>query len=169
MSTDYQTNESKSLLRRVLDSDIWYSFKKSKVTMVAAGVALIIFLAALLAPLLAPHNPFDLASLSLMDSLLPPSWTGMGNPRYLLGTDDQGRDVLSTILYGSRISIAVGLASVTFAAGGVLTSIGDNAFDGCSSLGGALELPASLETIGNNVFRGTAVGSVHGRGCIKIW
>ena len=116
MSTDYQTNESKSLLRRVLDSDIWYSFKKSKVTMVAAGVALIIFLAALLAPLLAPHNPFDLASLSLMDSLLPPSWTGMGDPRYLLGTDDQGRDVLSTILYGSRISIAVGLASVAFAA-----------------------------------------------------
>ena len=70
---------------------------------------------AVFAPWLSPHQPFDLATLDLNDSLLPPAWSAEGRFAYLLGTDDQGRDVLSTILYGSRISLAVGVASVLFA------------------------------------------------------
>tara|TARA_B110000091_G_scaffold172567_1_gene185923 strand:- start:763 stop:1698 length:936 start_codon:yes stop_codon:yes gene_type:complete len=111
-----ETGKKMSLIVRILDSDIWYSFTRSKVTMIAALITFLIFASALSAPIISPHNPFDLASLSLMDSLLPPAWSAEGDPNYLLGTDDQGRDVLSTILYGSRISLAVGLVSVAFAA-----------------------------------------------------
>lgn len=116
MSMHTETDTKMNLIARILDHDIWYSFTRSKVTMIAALVTFLIFMSALFAPLIAPHDPFDLASLSLMDSLLPPAWNAEGDPSYLLGTDDQGRDVLSTILYGSRISIAIGLASVAFAA-----------------------------------------------------
>jgi peptide/nickel transport system permease protein len=68
----------------------------------------------MLAPWLAPHNPFDLKTLNLLDSLLPPAWLPEGNKAYLLGTDNQGRDVLSTILYGARLSLLVGLGAVLF-------------------------------------------------------
>lgn len=100
---------------RFLDGDLWYSFKQSPVAMAATLVAAIMIAGAILAPWVAPHQPFDLASLSLNDSLLPPAWSEQGRLTYALGTDDQGRDVLSTILYGSRISLLVGLASVVFA------------------------------------------------------
>jgi peptide/nickel transport system permease protein len=116
MSVDTAPAGRAGFWARVFDSDIWYSFKKSKLTMTAAVVTLVIFLCAFLAPLIAPHNPFDLASLSLMDSLAPPAWEEGGDSRFLLGTDDQGRGILSTILYGARISLAVGIASVIFAA-----------------------------------------------------
>jgi len=102
-------------LQRALDSDLFHSFRTSPVAIVAAIVAALMFLGAVFAPWVAPHKPFDLASLSLNDSLLPPAWVDAGRLAYVLGTDDQGRDVLSTILYGSRISLAVGLASVAFA------------------------------------------------------
>ena len=68
-------------------------------------------MAALFAPLLAPYNPFDPSQISLWDGKLPPSFAG-GDDRFLLGTDNQGRDMLSTILYGGRLSIIVGLAAV---------------------------------------------------------
>ena len=100
---------------RFFDGDLWHSFKQSPVAMAAALVAAILVAGAILAPWVAPHQPFDLASLSLNDSLLPPAWSEEGRLSYALGTDDQGRDVLSTILYGSRISLLVGLASVVFA------------------------------------------------------
>ena len=116
MSTDAQEEERPGFWARARDSDIWFSFKRSKITIVAAIVTAVIFLAAFFAPIVAPHNPFDLATLSLLDSLIPPAWEEGGDSRFLLGTDDQGRDILSTILYGSRISLAVGLASVVFAA-----------------------------------------------------
>ncbi|MEM6462829.1 MAG: ABC transporter permease [Pseudomonadota bacterium] len=116
MSTEAQELKNGGFWSRARDSDIWFSFRKSKVTIVAAIVTALIFLSALFAPLIAPHNPFDLATLSLLDSLTPPVWEEGGDPRFLLGTDDQGRDILSTILYGSRISLAVGIASVLFAA-----------------------------------------------------
>ena len=116
MSTDAQDIARPGFWTRAFDSDIWHSFKRSKITIVAAIVTLLIFLSALFAPLIAPHNPFDLATLSLLDSLTPPAWEEGGDPRFLLGTDDQGRGILSTILYGSRISLAVGFASVVFAA-----------------------------------------------------
>jgi len=100
----------------MLDSDIWHSFKKSKITILAAVVTLLIFAAALFAPIIAPQNPFDPINLSLIDSLIPPVWEEGGDSRFLLGTDDQGRGILSTLMYGSRISLAVGFTSVAFAA-----------------------------------------------------
>jgi peptide/nickel transport system permease protein len=102
-------------LARVLDSDLWHSFRASPVAIGATLVATAIIVGAVFAPWVAPHRPFDLASLSLNDSLMPPAWLAEGRLSYLLGTDDQGRDVLSTILYGSRISLLVGVASVVLA------------------------------------------------------
>ena len=107
--------DSPSRLVALLDSDLAYSFRRSKVTVVATLVTLAIILAAVLAPWIAPHDPFDVATLSLWDSELPPAWAADGDPRFLLGTDNQGRDVLSAILYGSRISLAVGFVSVVIA------------------------------------------------------
>lgn len=100
----------------ILDNDIAHSFLRSRVTVIAAFVAVVIVLAAVFAPLVAPHDPFDLKSLNLLDSHTPPAWLDGGDRRFLLGTDDQGRDILSTILYGSRSSLLVGLLSVAFAA-----------------------------------------------------
>ena len=99
-------------LRRIGDSDLFFSFRTNPVAIGAALVALVMILGAVFAPWIAPHQPFDLASLNLSDSLMPPAWTEQGRLTYALGTDDQGRDVLSTILYGSRISLLVGLSSV---------------------------------------------------------
>ena len=101
-------------LARMLDSDLWWSFKRSPVTVVSAVVALICILGAVLAPLLAPHNPFDLATLNLSDAFKPPAWTPEGDATYPLGTDDQGRDVLSAIMYGARVSLLVGVCAVLF-------------------------------------------------------
>jgi peptide/nickel transport system permease protein len=106
-----------SALARFLDGDVFHSFKNSPVAMGAAAVALVIVIGAVLAPLLSPQNPFDMKSLDLNNSLIPPAWSEQGRLQYPLGTDDQGRDVLSTILYGSRISLLVGLASVALAMG----------------------------------------------------
>jgi peptide/nickel transport system permease protein len=106
------------------DSNLYHSFRTTPVAVVAAIVAAVMILGALAAPWIAPHHPYDLASLSLNDSLLPPAWIDPGRIAYVLGTDDQGRDVLSTILYGSRISLLVGLASVVLAmAMGVLLGL----------------------------------------------
>ncbi|HWS75650.1 MAG TPA: ABC transporter permease [Quisquiliibacterium sp.] len=102
-------------IARLRDSDLWFSFRSSPVAIVAGLVAAVMVIGAVFAPWLSPHQPFDLATLDLNDSLLPPAWSAEGRLAYLLGTDDQGRDVLSTILYGSRISLAVGVASVLFA------------------------------------------------------
>jgi peptide/nickel transport system permease protein len=109
------TEPPRSAFRRFLDSDMVYSFVGSPVTIASAVITVVLVAAALLAPLIAPHNPFDPASLSITDSLLPPVWGKDGVSDYLLGTDDQGRDVLSTILYGMRISLSVGFASVLLA------------------------------------------------------
>jgi peptide/nickel transport system permease protein len=83
--------------------------------MLAALVTLILIVAAVFAPWIAPHDPFDPAQISITDSLYPPVWVDGGQDGFLLGTDDQGRDVFSTILYGMRISLAVGFASVVLA------------------------------------------------------
>jgi peptide/nickel transport system permease protein len=99
-------------LARFFDGDVWHSFKQSPTAMVAAVIALVCVVSAVFAPWLAPHNPQDLASLQLMDARLPPAWVDEGQARYPLGTDDQGRDILSALMYGARISLLVGLASV---------------------------------------------------------
>ncbi len=99
----------------VLDSDLFYSFTRSPITVAAALITVIFIGSAAFAPLVAPHQPFDLATIDLMDAFIPPVWEAEGDSRFLLGTDDQGRDVLSTIIYGGRISLGVGFASVIFA------------------------------------------------------
>jgi peptide/nickel transport system permease protein len=102
-------------LARLLDSDLWYSFSRSPLTVVSAIVALGLIGAALLAPVIAPHDPFNLATLNLMDAFNPPAWVEGGERQFLLGTDDQGRDLLSTIMFGARISLFVGFCAVIFA------------------------------------------------------
>ena len=99
-------------MTRFFDSDIWWSFKHSPVTVIAAVLALICILGAVLAPIIAPHNPYDLAQISLLDSNLPPMWNTSGKSEFPLGTDQQGRDILSTIMYGSRISLLVAVCAV---------------------------------------------------------
>jgi len=101
-------------LARAADSDLWYSFRTSPSAVISAIVTLAILVGALCAPIIAPHNPFDLASLNIMDANTPPAWNPDGSAEFLLGTDDQGRDILSAILYGSRVSLLVGFASVLF-------------------------------------------------------
>jgi peptide/nickel transport system permease protein len=107
--------QERGMIRRAIDSDLFYSFTRSKLVVLAAIVTIFMLSAALLAPLIAPHNPYDLGSLNLLDSNLPPAWLNEGDPRFLLGTDDQGRDILSTILYGTRSSMAISLLAVLMA------------------------------------------------------
>ena len=102
-------------VRRFFDGDVFFSFKRSPLTIVAASILVICIFAATFAPWVAPHNPFDLKTLNLLDAFTPPSFTGRGNPSYFLGTDDQGRDVLSTIIFGSRMSLIIGLGATMLA------------------------------------------------------
>ena len=104
--------EAQGWLTRAWHSDIGYSFRTSPVAVGAALVAFVCVFCAIFANVVAPHHPFDLATLELGDAFLPPSWVEGGKAKYLLGTDDQGRDILSALMYGARISLLVGLASV---------------------------------------------------------
>ena len=97
---------------RAWDSDFFYQYRRSPVALVASLIAALCLIGAFGAGFIAPHNPFDLASVDLGDARLPPAWLEGGKATYPLGTDEQGRDVLSAILYGSRISIIVGAVSV---------------------------------------------------------
>ena len=99
-------------IERFFDSDIYFSFRASKVTVIAAVVTAAMLFSALFASWLSPQNPFDPAALDLMDAFTPPVWQDEGNWSFPLGTDDQGRDLYSALLYGSRISLFVGFASV---------------------------------------------------------
>jgi len=101
-------------LRRVIDHDIFYSFTRSPVTVLAALMTLVILISSALAPWLTPHDPFNPASLNIMDAFTPPVWVEGGMWKFPLGTDDQGRDILATIMYGNRISLIVGFLSVIF-------------------------------------------------------
>lgn len=111
-----KVDRAPSRLARAWDSDLAWSFRHAPVAMVSAFVVVLLVLAALLAPLIAPHNPFDPATLNLMNGFTPPgeanAFTG---DAFLMGTDDQGRDVFSTILYGMRISLFVGFSAVLLA------------------------------------------------------
>jgi peptide/nickel transport system permease protein len=118
-------------LRRALDSDLLYSFRRSKVTMMAAAVTLLFFLLAIFASWVAVQNPFDPAQLQLMNSRISPLWTADGQSPFLLGTDEQGRDVLSAILYGLRISLVVGVLGVLFSGAlGILLGLTAGYFGG---------------------------------------
>lgn len=99
-----------------IENELLYLFLRSPVAQFAAAIALISILGAFLAPLLAPTDPYDLASFDILDSFVPPAFSEGGDPRFFIGTDDQGRDLLSSIMYGARLSLMVGLSSVLFAA-----------------------------------------------------
>jgi peptide/nickel transport system permease protein len=108
--------KSPGRMSRLWDSDIAYAYRRSPVVIIASIVVLLLIGMALFAPLLAPYNPFNPASLNLMDGFTPPmSQAQFSDNYYLLGTDSQGRDMLSTIMYGSRISLLVGLSATAFA------------------------------------------------------
>ncbi len=100
--------------RRLADSDLYYSFRRSRVTVGAAVVTGIFVLSAVFAPWIAPHDPYDLTTLSLLDAFAPPVWFEDGTWDFMLGTDDQGRGMLSAIIYGARLSLWVGVVSVLF-------------------------------------------------------
>jgi len=100
----------------MLDSDVFFSFKKSPTAIISSLILFIILFSSIFAEIVSPYNPFDPKSLSLMDAFIPPSWSEGGETRFLLGTDGQGRDMLSTIIYGSRISLIVGFAAILFSA-----------------------------------------------------
>ncbi|HYZ63956.1 MAG TPA: ABC transporter permease, partial [Acetobacteraceae bacterium] len=102
-------------LARAWDSDLLYSFRRSPVALVSGLILLVLLIAALFSPWLAPYNPYDLASLNLMDSFQPPAFMPEGTAAHLLGTDDQGRDMLSGIMYGAKVSFIVGISAVVFA------------------------------------------------------
>ena len=105
-----------SLWSRIMAHDLTYLFFRSPLTVVAAILSVAIILAALLAPWLASMDPFDPAQVFLADANIPPVWQDGGDPRFVLGTDDQGRDLYSAILYGMRVSLVIGLSGVALAA-----------------------------------------------------
>jgi peptide/nickel transport system permease protein len=105
----------RGFLSRVWDHDLAWSFRRSPVTIIAALLTLVCVGGAALSPWISPQDPFDAAVLNLNDAFKPPAWVSGGELAYPLGTDNQGRDILSTIMHGARISLGVGLASVAFA------------------------------------------------------
>jgi len=104
-----------TVLHKAWDSDVAYSFRKSPVVVAAGLMTLLLFMVALFAPVISPFDPLDLATIDLTNGLLPPAWHAEGNPDFLLGTDEQGRDMLSAIFYGLRLSLFVGFVSVLLA------------------------------------------------------
>ena len=105
----------KSWRRWSRENELVYLFINSRIAQIAALISIICIGAAALSPWLAPSNPYDIASIDIMDSLIPPVGSDGSDARFLIGTDDQGRDLLSAILYGTRLSLLVGLLSITFA------------------------------------------------------
>ena len=105
----------RAIQRYVKENEFIYLFVTNPIAQIAAFIALLCVGGAALSPWIAPFNPYDIASIDLMDSLIPPAWETDGDARFLIGTDDQGRDMLSAILYGTRLSLFVGLLSITFA------------------------------------------------------
>jgi peptide/nickel transport system permease protein len=125
------SNPVDDMLARLLDSDLWHSFRRSPARVAMSGVLVVLVLMALGANWVAPTTPYRLETLSLMDAQLPPRWLAKGEARFLLGTDSQGRDIYSTILFGTRISLGVGVASVLVALlGGVPLGLVSGYFGG---------------------------------------
>jgi len=105
-----------SKLRRLaIENELLYLFLHNRLAQLATLIAVVMIGSASLANFIAPTDPYDLTSYELLDSLIPPSWADDGDSRYIIGTDDQGRDLLSAILYGARLSLTVGIMSIAFA------------------------------------------------------
>lgn len=98
--------------RRFKQSDLLYHFLRDPVACVSFVILLLLVISAFAAPLIAPHNPYDPTTIDILDAETPPAWSDAGNRSFPLGTDDMGRDMLSTMLYGMRISIVIGIGAV---------------------------------------------------------
>ena len=103
---------SPSRWERLRDSYMWYSFKRDRTAQLCLAVFICMVIAAFASPLLAPTNPYDLAQIDIMASELPPFWIDGADERYALGTDAQGRDLWSIVLYGTRVSLLIGFGAV---------------------------------------------------------
>lgn len=99
-------------LRRFKNSYFLYSFLRDPVAIGSFAIFIFLAVAGFSAPVSAPHDPYDTSTIDVMDSELPPAWMEEGSSEFVLGTDDQGRDMLSTILYGTRVSLIIGLGAV---------------------------------------------------------
>ena len=106
----------KTALQRFRDSYFFYSFKRDKTAMVSFAFLVLFILLSAAAPLVAPYNPYDAANVDIMNSEMPPAWYPEGSMDFLLGTDNQGRDLLSTMIYGLRISVLIGIGAVALQA-----------------------------------------------------
>ncbi|CUH98650.1 ABC transporter permease [Leisingera aquaemixtae] len=117
MSTETLNPKSEpSRWSKVWNSNMGYSFRRNPVAVVSMVVFLMIAVAAFLAPLIAPYDPYDPGSIDIMNSEYPPVWIDGALPEFMLGTDDQGRDLWSTILYGTRLSLLIGICAVALQA-----------------------------------------------------
>jgi len=103
-------------LKEFFDSFFFYSFIRDSVAVVSFSILVILFISGFGAPVVAPHNPYDTTTIDIMDSELPPFWVSGSDSRFVLGTDSQGRDMLSTMMYGLRVSILIGLGAVALQA-----------------------------------------------------
>ena len=138
----------------------WHDFAASPLAVIALIFLIVLPLVALLAPWITPQNPYDLSSLELWNSEIPPIWNAEGQWPYVLGTDTQGRDILSAILYGSRISLVIGFASVILAlAVGLALGLVAGFFGG--ALGAAVLAPVTAII---SVVIGLAAAAYHRRG-----
>ena len=100
------------LINRFRKSYLFYSFKKDPVAIVSFSVLAFFLLVSILAPVLAPYDPYDAANIDIMNSEIPPVWMEEGEDGFMLGTDIQGRDLLSTMIYGLRVSVLIGCGAV---------------------------------------------------------
>jgi peptide/nickel transport system permease protein len=116
MSSLSTNQPTPSRFSRLLNSNMGYSFRRNPVAIVSLAIFLIIAIASTLAPVLAPFDPYDPAQIDIMNSEYPPMWVDGADPQFFLGTDDQGRDLWSTILYGTRLSLLIGLCAVALQA-----------------------------------------------------
>lgn len=116
LGTQLPNHDTQSRWERFWDSNIAYSFRRNPVAICSMAIFLLIAVLSFLAPIIAPYDPYDPASIDLMNSEYPPVWVNGSLPEFVLGTDDQGRDLLSTILYGTRLSIVIGLCAVALQA-----------------------------------------------------
>lgn len=122
------------LAARVDASDVLFAFFHTPSAILSSLVFALLVLLALAAPVLAPLNPFDLARIDVLDAHLPPVFCDGGDARFFFGTDDQGRDLLSTMLYGLRISLSISLISVALS---IVIGVGVGLTSGF--VGGALD------------------------------
>ncbi|UWQ25199.1 ABC transporter permease [Leisingera aquaemixtae] len=117
MSTETLNPKSEpSRWSKVWNSNMGYSFRRNPVAVVSMVVFLVIAVASFLAPVIAPYDPYDPGSIDIMNSEYPPVWIDGALPEFMLGTDDQGRDLWSTILYGTRLSLLIGICAVALQA-----------------------------------------------------